>query len=152
MSLRYVRLGDAVDKQSLLSRFAIGALGYADQCHVPKPQRLELLMDLADLPQSTIDEQHVRRRDLPVLDPLVTAFERLTQRSIVIPWCHAGDVESAVFLLERTLGAEDDAGGNGPLAARVTDVEALNPRWHLRQIELGGERGKHLIHPALLSL
>src|SRR5882757_1033816 len=137
MRLGNVRFGDAVHEQPLLSRFAVRPLGYADERHIAEAECFELLMNLVDLSQSSINEQQVRRGDLAVLDPHIAPFERLAQRSVVIPRCHPCDVESAVFFLERSFRAEDYTGSYSPLAARMADVETLDACRGFRKIQLG---------------
>src|SRR5712671_5226588 len=137
-------------EEPLLPWLAIRALGHTDERHVAEAECLELLVYLVDLSQSAIDQQQVRCRYLTILDAHIAPFERLSKCAIVITRCHARDVESPVFLLERSLGAEDHAGCNCPLAARVADVEALDAGRNLGKIELSGEGRKHFIHALFL--
>ena len=150
MRLRNTRVRYAVHEQPLLSRFAVRPLGHAHERDIPEAQFLELLVHLADLSQSAVDQQQIRRRNLAVLDARIAPLERLAKRTVVIARCHARDVESPVLFLQRPLGPEDHAGRNGALAARVADVEALDARGSLRKIQLGSQGSEHLVHALLL--
>ena len=104
----------------------VRALGDADQREVAEAERVQHLVDLADLPEAAVDQQQVRRRHLAVADARVAPLERLAQRAVVVPGRDAGDVEAAVLLLQRPFGAEHHARGHRALPARVADVEALD--------------------------
>ena len=57
MRLRNARVRLTVHEQPLLARFAIRPLGHAHERHIPETQFLELLVHLADLSQSAVNQE-----------------------------------------------------------------------------------------------
>src|SRR5579872_3787720 len=110
VSLRNAWLGDSVDEQPLLSGPPIRPLGDAHERKIAEPQPGEHLVHQSDLSLAAIDQQQVRQGDLALPDPDITSLERLAKRTVVIARCNTRDVETAILLLQRTLGAEHDAG------------------------------------------
>ena len=127
MTLGRHRRRCAVDEQPLVAHPALGALGDSDQRQVTVPELREHGVHLAHLPGTAIDQQQVGRRHLSGAHMAVAALERLAQRPVIVAGRNGRDVEAPVLLLQRSVGAEYDAGGHRALAARVADVEALDP-------------------------
>src|SRR6185437_11703144 len=150
MRFRYARLGDALHEQAFLAGLAVRTLGHAHERDVAEAEHLQHLVYLADLDQATVDEQQIRRRDLTVANAGVTTLQCLPQRAVVIAGGHACDVEATVLLLQRSFGAEHDTRGYRALPARVADIEALDARGRLGQIQHLCERGEHFLHALLL--
>src|SRR5687767_3565890 len=92
----------SVDEEPLLPRATVRTLGYADQRHIAETKGLQRFVHLGDLAEATVDEQQIRRRNFAILDASVTTLERLLESAVVVAGCDAGDVEAAIFLLERT--------------------------------------------------
>src|SRR5579875_646690 len=138
------RRGGAVDEEPLLPRPTIRAFRDPDERQIAKPELRENGMHLVDLPESSVDEQQIGRRHFALADAGIAALERLAQRAVIVAGRDAGDVEAAVLLFERPLGAEDHTRGYRALPTRVTDIEAFDPDGTLRQIERLRERGEHL--------
>ena len=68
---RTVRLGrhraaDPVDVQPLLAGTALGSFGYSDEREIAKPELGEHVVHFADLPDTTVDEEHIRRRHFAI--------------------------------------------------------------------------------------
>src|SRR3569833_3242203 len=150
MRFRDMMILHTVHEESLLSRFTIRPLGHAHERHISEAQLLKLLVHLTDLAQSSVDQQEVRCWNLTVLDPRLAPLERLPKSSVVVARCDTRNVVSSVFFLQRTLGPEHNARCDGPLVARVTDIETLDSRRSLGKIELSSQGGEHLIHALLL--
>ena len=63
-----VRLLLAINEEPLLTGLAVRSLGDTNQHQVTEPQRLQLPVHLVDLTEAAIDQEQVRRRNLPIAD------------------------------------------------------------------------------------
>src|SRR5579872_1849211 len=106
MRLGHSRRRGAVDEEAFLPRAAVRPLGDAHQGDIAEAELRQHLVDGPDLPETAVDQQQIRCRNLPFAYARIATLERLAQRAIIITWRHAVDVEATVFLLERPLRAE----------------------------------------------
>ena len=75
---------------------------------------------------AAVNQQEIRERRRLLLAPAISPHERLAQGAIIVSTLDALDVVTAIFGLDRTGGAEDNAGGIRSLPLRVTDIETLD--------------------------
>ena len=119
------RRGIAMYEQSLLTGLAIRPFRDTDEFLRAESQLFELRVHLVDLPETTVDQQHIGRDHFTAADAFVAASQRLAQRAVIVSRGHPGDVEAAVVLFHRTFGSIHHAGSDRTLARRVADVETL---------------------------
>src|SRR5215207_3721850 len=143
MGFERARRCSTVDEKPLLSGFSVGPFCDTDERDVVETELLEHCMHLVYLAEASVDEQEIWRGDFAFANACVATPECLAKRAVVISWCDASDVEAAIFLLERTFRSEHDTGGDGPLPARMADIEAFDTTGNLRQIEGSSECCQH---------
>lgn len=114
---------------------ALFALGHADQPHVLDPQVGQRSLCLRQLTGAAIDQQHVGQHAVLFHRATEATLDCLPHGCVIVARGDAGNIEASILATHRAAGIEHHARGDGCLAHRVADVEALHAFDRLGQPE-----------------